>query len=181
MIKFIIEELFLIINSFCPDKTLPFFNKKLQYLIVKLEVLQGIFIQNATMKKTTTIICILPKFFWRYPRILKRENILGKIIVEGNDIDGITIFNASSKVGTVSNENGEFTIAVALDDLIEIRALEYQNFDLRVNDAMLASKHINIYLIEEINKLEEVRITNKELTGNINADINIVKTFKPKT
>ncbi|MFT4848022.1 MAG: hypothetical protein ACI83B_000547 [Sediminicola sp.] len=111
---------------------------------------------------------------------VKRENVTGKIIVEGNDIDGITIYNSSSNAGTVSNEYGEFTIAVALNDLIEIRALEYQNFDLRINEAILASETISIYLIEEINKLDEVRISNMELTGNLRTDVNTVKTFNPK-
>jgi hypothetical protein len=131
------------------------------------------------MKKLLSLLIFCTSFF-AISQDIQRENIVGKIIVEGNDIDGITIYNSSSNIGTVSNENGEFTIAVALNDLMEIRALEYQNFDLRINNAMLESKHINIYLIEEINRLEEVRITNKELTGNINSDINIVKTFNPK-
>ncbi len=111
---------------------------------------------------------------------IKRENINGIIIVEGNDIEGITIYNSSSNIGTVSNENGEFTIAVALNDLIEFRALEYQNFDVRVNNAILESKKMSIFLIEEINKLAEVKITNRGLTGNLKTDINIVKTFNPK-
>ena len=111
---------------------------------------------------------------------VKRENVNGTIIVEGNDIEGITIYNSSSKVGTISDENGEFTIAVALNDLIEFRALEYQNFDVKINEAILESKKMSIYLIEEINKLEDVIITTKGLTGNLKIDIGRVKTFTPK-
>ncbi|MGK0386854.1 MAG: hypothetical protein ACI849_001473 [Patiriisocius sp.] len=111
---------------------------------------------------------------------IQRENVTGTIIVEGDDIEGITIFNSSSNTGTVSNENGKFIIEVALNDLIEIRALEYENFDILINKAILESKKLSIFLIEEIYKLEEVIITKTELTGNINTDLNKIKTFSPK-
>ena len=76
------------------------------------------------------LICIS---FVTYSQEMKRDIVQGKIIVEGDDIEGITIYNATSAIGTVTNKNGEFTIAVAVDDLLEIRALEYQNFDVVVN------------------------------------------------
>ncbi len=131
------------------------------------------------MKKLLPLFVFCISFF-ALSQDIKRENVNGKIIVEGSDIEGITIYNSSSKIGTVTNENGEFTIAVALNDLIEIRALQYQNFDISVNKAILESKKIRIFLIEEINKLGEVLVKTKGLTGEINTDINSVKTFKPK-
>ena len=109
-----------------------------------------------------------------------RENVNGKIIVEGSDIEGITIYNSSSGVGTITNENGEFVVEVALNDLLEIRALKYQNFDIKINKAILETKKISIFLIEEINKLDEVIITSKGLTGYLETDIKNVKTFEPK-
>jgi hypothetical protein len=111
---------------------------------------------------------------------IKREDVNGTIIVEGNDIDGITVYNSASKIGTVTDENGKFTIAVALNDLIEIRALEYQNFVVIVNETILESKKMSVFLIEEINKLDDVIITAKGLSGNIKADISSIKTFSPK-
>ncbi|GAA4116353.1 hypothetical protein GCM10022393_16960 [Aquimarina addita] len=111
---------------------------------------------------------------------IQRENINGKIIVEGNDIEGVTVYNSSSKKGTVTNENGEFIIAVALNDLLEIRALEYQNFDVKINRTILESQRISIFLIEEVNKLDEILVSSKGLTGNIKKDINNVRTFNPK-
>ena len=73
---------------------------------------------------------------------IKRENIKGKILVEGSDIQGITIYNSSSSMGTVTNEKGEFTIEMGSKDLIEIRALKYQNLNVRVNKSILESKKI---------------------------------------
>jgi len=128
---------------------------------------------------------LLPLFvfcvsFYAISQDIKRENINGKIIIEDHDIEGITIYNSSSNIGTVTNENGEFRIEVASNDLLEIRALQYQNFDVKISKAILESKKLSIFLIEEVNKLDEVIITSKGLTGNIKTDIHSVKTFNPK-
>ena len=118
--------------------------------------------------------------FFGFSQDIQREIVSGKIIVEGSDIEGITIYNASSNIGTVTNKNGEFTIAVAVKDLLEIRALEYQDFDVVVNKAILKSKKISIFLIEEMNILDEVIVTTKVLTGNIVTDANNLESFSPK-
>lgn len=111
---------------------------------------------------------------------VKRVLVEGKIIVEGDDIEGITVYNTSSNKGSVTDENGEFSIAVALNDFIEVRALQYQNFDFKVSEAILKSKRIRVILIEEINKLDEVLVMTKGLSGDLNTDMSSVKTFNPK-
>jgi len=131
------------------------------------------------MKKLLPLFVFCISFF-ATSQDLKRENVNGKIIVEGSDIEGITIYNSSSGLGTVTDKNGEFIIAVAEEDLIEIRAIGYQNFDVSINKAMLTSKKLSIFLIEEINMLDEVIITTNGLTGNIITDVNKVETFNPK-
>ncbi len=123
------------------------------------------------------ILCIS---FVAFSQEIERENINGRIIVEGNDIEGITIYNVSANIGTVSNEYGEFIIAVALNDLLEFRALEYQNFDVKINNTILESKTLSVFLIDEINKLDEVIITRKSLTGNLSEDAKIANSFNQR-
>ncbi len=118
--------------------------------------------------------------FYTFSQGINRENVIGKIIVEGNEIEGITIYNTSSNIGTVTDKNGEFTIAAALNDLLEIRALEYQNIDVRINKAIIESKEISIFLIEEMNILDEVVVQTKLLSGNLITDVNNLETFSPK-
>lgn len=110
---------------------------------------------------------------------IDRINISGKVIVEGGDIEGITIFNASANQGAVTNAYGEFIIAVALDDLLQIRALAYQDIDVRVNKAIIESRKMSVYLIEEMIMLDEVSVPDRELTGNIVTDAKKVETFNP--
>ncbi|TXD47827.1 MULTISPECIES: carboxypeptidase-like regulatory domain-containing protein [unclassified Polaribacter] len=131
--------------------------------------------------KKLLLVLLLSANFISFSQDIIRKEITGKIIVEGKDIENIAIFNTSSNIGTVTNEKGEFIMAVTLNDILEIRALEYQNFDVRINEAILESKKINIFLIEEINKLEEIIVvSHKKLTGNLSADLKSAAKFNQK-
>ena len=107
---------------------------------------------------------------------IKRVDVRGKIIVESSDVSDIAILNKSSNAVAITNENGEFVLSVALNDLIEVSALQFQNIDFRVSEAIIESKTMKIFLIEEINKLDEIIVTSNKLSGNLIADI---KTSKP--
>ena len=111
---------------------------------------------------------------------VERVNIIGRVVVEGSDIEGITIYNQASKKGTVTNKRGEFMIAVALDDILEVRALAFQDIDVRVNRAVLESKKMSVYLIQEMIMLEEIAVTDRELSGNIVTDAGRLKSYDPK-
>jgi hypothetical protein len=109
-----------------------------------------------------------------------RVEVSGKIIVEGSDISGITVFNTSSNQGTITDDNGEFKLKVTLNDNIEVSALQYQNISFKVNEDILKSKKMKLFLIEEINKLDEVIVFTKGLTGNLDTDLEATTPFKPK-
>ncbi|MEW4924330.1 carboxypeptidase-like regulatory domain-containing protein [Algibacter sp. 2305UL17-15] len=111
---------------------------------------------------------------------ITRTDVQGKIVIEHSDISGITIFNASSNKGTITDNNGEFKIAVALNDIIEVSALQFQNLSFKVNKDIVASRNMKIFLIEEINKLDEIIVKTKGLSGNLETDIGDSETFNPK-
>ena len=111
---------------------------------------------------------------------INRIEVSGKIIVEGNDVLGITIFNTSSNTGTITDENGEFKLKVSLKDNIEVSALQYQNISFEVNAAIIKSKKMKLFLIEEINRLDEIIVFTKGLSGNLNTDLEATTPFKPQ-
>lgn len=111
---------------------------------------------------------------------IKRVKVNGKLIVESSDISGITIFNKSSNTAAITDENGEFVITVGLNDFIEVSALQFQNINFYVSEAIIKSKSMKIFLIEEINKLDEIIVKTKGLSGNLAADIETAKIFSPK-
>jgi len=109
-----------------------------------------------------------------------------RIIVDGiifsneNDVEAITIFNTSSNKGTITNKNGEFVIAVALNDKIEVSAIQFRTVLVVVDADVIKSKQLKIQLIEEVNQLDAV-VLSSGLSGNIEVDISNVKVVEPIT
>lgn len=115
-----------------------------------------------------------------YSQDFKQVTIHGKIVIEGSDIDGITIYNTTSTKGVVTDEKGEFIIPVSLHDVLEVKSLKYNDIDITINKAILKSKKLRVFLIEEITRLDEIIIHSKKLTGNLSEDAKRVKTFDTK-
>lgn len=131
------------------------------------------------MKKFISLLLILSTAYLS-AQTVNRQEITGVIIVESSDVGGITVFNKSSNIGTVTNEKGEFVLKVAVNDLIEVSALQYQNISFKVNEVIIASKTIKLFLIEEINKLDEIIVLPNKLTGSLETDMEKAKPFTPK-
>ena len=85
-----------------------------------------------------------------------RVEVKGKIIVNTPDIEGVTIYNVSSNKGTVTDANGEFKLNVMLNDKVEISALQFKDFSLVVTQSIVKNKQMTVFLVEQINKLDEV-------------------------
>ena len=73
-----------------------------------------------------------------------------------------------------------FPIAVKESDTIQVRALQYQNFDIVINKSIVESRRLSVFLIQQVNKLDEIVISNRKFSGELTADLKSVKTFTPK-
>lgn len=132
------------------------------------------------MMKNTIIFLALILSLQGISQDLKRVDVKGKIIVENNDVIGISVFDKSSNLVAITDENGEFVLSVALNDFIEVSALQFQNINFQVNEEIIKSKNMKIFLIEEVNKLDEIIVSTSDLSGNLEKDINRVKNYNPK-
>lgn len=99
-----------------------------------------------------------------------RIEVEGKIIAS-SDVEGVTVFNKSSKKGTVVTLNGDFTIAVALNDVLEISALQYEPRTVIVNQDVMGSKQLRLFLVESVTALTEVILLPSKLTGDLLVDM----------
>lgn len=108
-----------------------------------------------------------------------RVEVKGKIIVNTPDIEGVTVYNVSSNKGTVTDANGEFKLNVMLNDKVEISALQFKDFSLVVTQSIVKNKQMTVFLVEQINKLDEVVILPYDLTGVLKEDIQSVEVFNP--
>ena len=131
------------------------------------------------MKKALLLFVLLLCSILAMSQELERIEVEGRIIVKNNDIEGVTVFNTSSNKGTVTNQEGRFKIKVRLNDNIEVSALQFEKFIITVDEQILESKKLTVYLIERVNKLDEVIILPYGLSGNLIVDLEKVKTFNP--
>ena len=122
------------------------------------------------------LLCINSVLFAQAPQ---RIEVKGKIFVDVEDVEGVTVFNSSSNKGTITNDKGEFKIDVALNDKIEVSALQFVPFKLTVSQEVLDKKQLLIYLAERVNNLDEVVLLPHDLTGNLTVDTESVQVFKP--
>ncbi|EGV44104.1 hypothetical protein BZARG_956 [Bizionia argentinensis JUB59] len=99
-----------------------------------------------------------------------RIEVEGKIIAS-SDVEGVTIFNKSSKKGTVATADGDFTMAVALYDVLEISALQYEPRTVVINQDVMDSKKLRLFLVESVTTLTEVILLPSKLTGDLLTDI----------
>ncbi|UZO80799.1 carboxypeptidase-like regulatory domain-containing protein [Aquimarina sp. ERC-38] len=105
----------------------------------------------------------------------KDITITGKINAPvGDDVEGIVIYNKSLNQATITNKKGEFEINAALDNKIEITAMQYQTFTVVVDKSIIDTKKMTVYLNESVNLLDEVVVTPYDLSGNVKADVSRV-------
>ena len=134
------------------------------------------------MRIKLTILFVL------FPLLLMAQDV-ERVVVEGfitapqsEDVEGVNIYNNSTQKGTVTNEKGEFTLKVGVNDRVLITALQFQSFTIIVDKGIIDTQKMKIYLNPAVNQLEEVIVRPYDLSGNIVADVNRVKTytFAPK-
>ena len=145
-------------------------NKKLKSLYL-IKIINGY--------KTLWVLFLFTQITQIYSQELERVNIAGTIIVNSLDLEGVTVYNAISNTGTVTDKKGQFVIGAALNDKLIISALQFQNFEITINQDIMDSQTLIAVLVEEVNKLPEVVILPYGLTGNVSTDIARIKTVNP--
>lgn len=89
----------------------------------------------------------------------------------GDDPDGISVFNVNTNRGTVTDNDGEFEIAVALNDSLRISSVQFQEFTVIIDKGIIGSGQINITVNEVVNLLPEVVVNPYDFTGNVRVDL----------
>lgn len=114
-----------------------------------------------------------------HSQLIERAEVSGKVIVDSEDLEGITVYNTGSKSGVITDANGEFKINVKLNDVLEFRALQFQEFRVTIDKDIMKTRQVSVFLIERLNALDEVILLPYGLTGNLNVDTESVKTYNP--
>jgi hypothetical protein len=128
------------------------------------------------IKVTSTFILLLASLFAMSQEI-ERFKIRGIITAPvGEDVESVSIYNISSQKGTITNSEGGFELEVVENDRIQVTALQFQSFTVIVDKGVVATESMAIYLNPAVNQLDEVIVRPYDLSGNIIADVNRIKT-----
>lgn len=100
-----------------------------------------------------------------------RKEIEGNIKVpEDSEAEGITVYNKNSGHGTVSSENGNFSLFVKAGDSIYFSAVQYGELLVVVDEEVVITGQLNVEINEGVNQLPEVIVRPYNLTGNMKTD-----------
>jgi len=95
----------------------------------------------------------------------------GQILNDSIDKANLTIVNISMQRGTITTRSGQFSIEARRNDTINISAVQYESRQFIVNETMFKRGKISLYLIPKVTTLDQVNISNINLTGDIRKDI----------
>lgn len=100
----------------------------------------------------------------------------GQILSDSLNGSSINIVNLSRKIGTTNNSKGQFEIVAAKGDSLFFSSVQYEPLEIVVSEEVLEKAFLEVYLIERLNELEEVNLSNISLSGNLQQDIEQIQT-----
>lgn len=104
-----------------------------------------------------------------------RVSISGTLEAAGGVAEGVVILNSATNKATVSNASGDFKIDVVVGDILFFKAIQYKNIEQEITKALLEKGSFNLFLTPRIEELEEVKISNISLSGNLSRDVRGIK------
>jgi len=108
-----------------------------------------------------------------------RVVIKGQVLVpDGDDNEGITVYNTSSNEGTITDDDGAFTLKVGQNDRVIFSALQYNDVIVVIDKGIVQGKKMRLELIENLTVLDDVIVTPYDLSGNIRVDVGNIKTTR---
>ncbi|WP_299432877.1 hypothetical protein [uncultured Aquimarina sp.] len=108
----------------------------------------------------------------------KSSELKGRIIVAALELEFVNIVNLTKEIGAINDESGDFEIHANVGDVIVFSSVQFQLKKHIVKEEDLQSDNLRIFLEPEINELDEVRISQYSLSGDIQKDIEEIPTYE---
>jgi len=94
------------------------------------------------------------------------------------DVEGIHVINKTLRKATTTDNNGAFSINAKLNDTLVFSGVQYKLESISVDKEMIETKLVKVFLLENINQLDEV-VVGKVLTGDLLSDIENIDAKEP--
>lgn len=105
----------------------------------------------------------------------------GQLISDSTSTANIHIVNLALEKGTTSDASGKFEIYANTGDRILFSSVQFENREIIITQAHLASGKIIVKLWPVRNELDEVRLSDIKLSGYLDADLPKIKYFDRDT
>jgi len=116
------------------------------------------------------LVCVSVGF--SFAQVTPRVMVDGHISVPaGDNVEGIVVYNLTTKKGTITDEKGDFKIDIKANDKVQVKGMQYQKFVVLIDDGVINNRKLNVFLNTSVNFLEEVIIKPYDLLGNVSADV----------
>ncbi len=104
----------------------------------------------------------------------ERKQLQGTIIgVMKEPLEGITVFNAATLEGTVTNQEGKFYIEVRSGDQLSFDSIQYDPFTLTVTEATVKKGTTTLTFTQGVNLLDEVYVTDESIVVAVKKTENV--------
>ncbi|TQD37732.1 peptidase associated/transthyretin-like domain-containing protein [Haloflavibacter putidus] len=108
--------------------------------------------------------------------VWSQNNFKGYIIADSIAYTQVNIVNLNQKTGVVNNKKGKFSIQARAGDSLVFSSVQYEAHAIKVQPNQL-NKTNYIYLYPLVNKLEEVQLSNIQLSGDLTQDAKKIDTY----
>jgi len=133
--------------------------------------------QSTRMQKSLCIIL----FLWSFTGFSQNKEILrGKIVVDTFQTQSINIMNLTKGIGTINDSVGFFQIKADVGDKIVFSSVQHQQKTHIVTKKDLKQANLSIRLDTKVNELDEVTISQYDLSGEAKEDVKKIKTVEQK-
>lgn len=95
----------------------------------------------------------------------------GQVLNDTIERASLNVVNVSMRKGAITNTKGQFEIKARLNDTIHISAVQYDSKQFRVTDKMMNKRYVAFYLVPKITELDEVVLSNINLSGDLSKDV----------
>jgi hypothetical protein len=109
-----------------------------------------------------------------FPFFALGQKTISGTIVSNTEKEFIHVFNKTHNKYTITNQQGEFSILVRINDTIVFSGLQYKLKELVVTKNVINSLVVSVVLEEQVNELDAVYIK-PNLSGNLLVDSRNIK------
>ena len=88
-----------------------------------------------------------------------RQLIRGQVIYKGGNVTNENVYNVNTEVGTITDEQGRFSIEVKVGDKLLFTAVNYELMVFEITQEIVTKNRMVVEVTEKVTELDEVVVT----------------------